>query len=122
MAGFQWNFGTSTPELVLGVRRIETRQNDSTIGGKFDIAIPLNAVTFKTPIVRLMAVGGNRDVQAEFGFGLKLMEWKAVAGLGVQAPYTNVGVNYIFNEGFNPYFGFNTLRKPTAPAVYPDIK
>lgn len=116
MGGVQWNFGTSTPELVVGVRRIETRQNDTTIGGKFDIAIPLNSDAFKAPIVRLMAVGGNRDVQGEFGFGLKLMEWKAVVGAGVQAPYTNGGVNYIFNDGLNPYLGFNTLKKPTAPA------
>jgi hypothetical protein len=115
MAGVQWNFGSSTPELVLGVRRIKTRNNDSTIGGKFDIAIPLNADTYKTPVVRLMGVAGNRDVQGEFGFGLKLMEWKAVVGVGVQAPYTNGGVNYIFNDGLNPYFGFNTLKKPTAP-------
>ena len=85
------------------------------MGGKLDIAIPLNAATYKMPIVRLMAVGGNRDIQAEFGFGLKLMEWKAVVGAGVQAPYSNIGVNYIFNEGLNPYFGFNTLKKPTAP-------
>ncbi len=118
MGGVQWNFGSSSPELVLGVRRIETRQNDSALGGKLDIAIPLNLVTFKTPIIRLMAIGGNRDVQGEFGFGLKLMEWKAVVGAGIQAPYTNGGVNYIFNDGLNPYFGFNTLKKPASPAVY----
>jgi hypothetical protein len=117
MAGVQWNFGTSTPEFVVGVRRIETRRGDSTFGGKFDIAIPLSMKNFKTPIVRVMALAGNRDIQAEFGFGVKLLEWKAVAGLGVQAPYTNGGVNYIFGDGLNPYLGINTLARPNAPTT-----
>jgi hypothetical protein len=72
------------------------------IAVKSDNAIPLHAV------------GGNRDIQAELGIGLKLMEWKALVGVCVQAPNTNGGVNYIFNDCMQPYFSFHTLKSPTA--------
>lgn len=115
-AGLQWNFGASQPELMLGVRRTETRSNQQVVGGKVDIAIPL-LMDFSQirPLIRLVGLAGNRDIQAEFGFGLQTINWRPVLSTGVQVPYANGGLNYIFGQGLNPFLGLNTLNRPPAP-------
>ena len=114
MAGLQWNFGTSTPELVLGTRRTETQSDNSVLGGKFDIVVPLNPATFMKPIVRVMAVGGNRDIQGEFGFATRLIDWKPMLSLGVQGPYSNAGIDLGLDWKIDPFAGFNSLTRPKA--------
>lgn len=115
-AGLQWNFGDSRPELVLGVRRSETNTSNHVAGGKADLAVPLTTQFAEIkPVLRIMGLYGNRDVQAEFGFGMRAFDWKPLAGAGVQAPHANGGLNYVFADGFKAYAGANTLAR--APAA-----
>ena len=117
-AGLQWNFGDSQPELVLGARRSETSTSKEVRGGKIDLAIPLRlSLDEIKPVIRVLGVAGNRDVQGEFGFGLRLLDWKPLIAVGAQVPYANGGVNFVFNDGVKPYVGFNTLKRAVAPRV-----
>ena len=115
-AGLQWNFGDKETNLIFGVRRTQTDVNSVVRGAKFDIAVPLNSEFAKIkPIVRIMGVAGNRDVQAEFGLGFKTLDWKPIIAGGVQVPYFNIGTNYIFDNGFKHYAGINSLKCAVAP-------
>jgi hypothetical protein len=114
-AGLQWNFGDSTPELVIGVRRTQTDNDDEVIGGKIDLTLKLNEKILSQPMLRFVGLAGNRDVQGELAIGVKGFALKPVVGAGVQAPFANAGVNYVFGEGFQIYAGFNSLKKPEKP-------
>lgn len=115
-AGMQWNFGDSRPELVVGVRRSETHASSRVTGGKADLAVPLTTkVAEIKPVLRVMGLYGNRDVQAEFGLGVRAIDWQPLVGAGIQVPYANVGFNYVYRDGFKAYAGANTLTRAPAP-------
>ena len=113
--GIQWDFSDSQPQLVAGVRRLDTRPNGDVAGGKLDIALPLGFDKPLDPTIRAMGVVGTRDIQGEAGLGWKIMSSRAVAAVGVQAPYTNGGVNYVFGDGLKPYLGVNTFSRAPGP-------
>ena len=113
--GIQWDFSDSQPQVVASVRRLQTRTSGDVAGGKFDIALPLTFDKPLDPTIRLMGVVGNRDIQGEAGAGWKIMSSRAVAAVGVQAPYTNGGVNYVFGAGLKPYLGVNTFGRAPGP-------
>ncbi len=116
MVGLHWNFGDVRPELVLGVRRTETLSDDQVFGGKLDVAIPLTTdIATLKPVVRLLGVVGNRDVQGEAGGGIRLLDWQPLIAAGIQAPYSTAGANYFFTDGLKPYLGINSLVQPKAP-------
>jgi hypothetical protein len=114
LGGLQWNFGSSAPELVLGVRRTRTDADDTVVGGKLDFAFPLNAHFFDGLTFRAMGLAGDRDVQGEFGLGLNGFDFKPLIAAGAQGPYVNGGANYIFGVGLQPYLGANSLQRPRA--------
>ena len=120
LAGLQWNFGDSTPEFVVGVRHTRTNTSDNVVGIKGDVAVPLDNKRWKQPVVRVMGVAGNRDVQGELGLGVQVNTWKPVVGAGVQGPFVNGGANYIFGDGLKPYIGVNSLKKPKKRKVVAD--
>ncbi len=115
VAGLQWNFGDSQPELVLAVRRTETMGSSEVLGGKLDVAIPLRFDMNIKPVVRLLGVAGDRDVQGEYGFGFQAFDMKPLLAIGMQAPFTNIGVNYLFGDGYKPYVGLNSFQRAVAP-------
>jgi hypothetical protein len=109
--GIQWNFGSSKPELVVGVRTTQSNRTSNVAGAKFDVAIPLDSKTWMTPTFRVMGLAGSCDVQAEAGLGWNFATSYPLFALGVQAPYATAGVNYTIPNSFAPYVGANTLRK-----------
>ena len=115
LIGLQWNFGTSAPEIVLGFRTTNIRPSGSVWGGKFDVAIPLDADKWRRPTVRVLGVGGRRDVLAEAGLGYSFASSSIVIGAGVQAPFVNVGVNFTPGSTVMPYFGVNSFTRPKGP-------
>jgi hypothetical protein len=116
LAGLQWNFGTSAPEVVLGIRSTRTFRGNDAYGGKLDIAVPVS-VNWNRPIVRVMGVAGVRQVQLEFGGGVRLFDWRPVLGAGLQGLYSNGGTNYLLGQGFEPYLGVNDLGALRKPAT-----
>lgn len=113
-AGIQWNFGSSTPELVLGARTTRSTDTHSVFGGKIDIAIPLDEKAWRMPTLRILGLGGSCDVQGEAGVGYSFATSSPLFALGVQAPYANAGLNYSIGGKLSPYIGLNSLRKPAC--------
>ena len=113
--GIQWDFSDMQPQVVAGVRRIETKTDGNVVGAKLDIALPLGFDKPLDPTIRAMGLVGTRDIQGEAGLGWKIMSSRAVAAVGVQAPYTNGGVNYVFGDGLKPYLGVNTFGRVPGP-------
>jgi hypothetical protein len=116
LAGLQWNFGNGAPEVVLGIRSTRTFRGNDAYGGKLDIAVPVS-LNWNRPVVRVMAVAGVRQVQLEFGGGVRLIDWRPVLGAGLQGHYSNGGTNYLPSEGFAPYLGVNDLGALRKPAT-----
>jgi hypothetical protein len=116
LAGLQWNFGASAPEVVLGIRSTRTFRGNDAYGGKLDIAVPVS-INWNRPVVRVMGVAGVRQVQLEFGGGVRLFDWRPVLGAGLQGLYSNGGTNYLPSEGFAPYIGVNDLGALRRPAT-----
>lgn len=112
--GIQWNFGASSPELVVGARTTRSNATSTVFGGKFDIAFPLNGKTWNQPTVRLLGLGGSCDVQGEAGVGYGFAANAPLFAVGVQAPFSTAGVNYSVPNKFAPYIGVNSLRKPAC--------
>lgn len=120
--GIQWDFGDKKPEIVAAVRRTQTDAQSRVTGGKVDLTMPLALDMNFAPKLRVLGVAGDRNIQAEAGFGLRLTPHSIsplIAG-GVQLPYVNGGANYIFADGLKPYLGFNTIRRAVAPTRTPD--
>ncbi len=114
LVGLQWNFGSSTPELVLGVRTTNIRPSGAVSGVKFDVAIPLNA-NWQKPTVRVLGVGGRRNALAEAGLGYSFASSSIVIGAGVQGPFVSGGFNYAPGSSVMPYFGVNSFNRPKKP-------
>ncbi len=120
LAGLRWNFGTSTPEAVVGFRRTKTKQDNDlgdTKGVQVDFAIPLSAEAIH-PTLRLLGVVGTRQVQGEIGFGIQMIDWKPVGSLGVHAPYSEAGVNYYSGDGWKPYLGIDSIGPVDEPGTH----
>jgi len=65
-------------------------------------------------------LAGNRDVQAEGGLGIRFGnnfgDFKPLLAAGVQAPYVNGGLNFVYGTPMPElYAGVNTLAKTKAP-------
>ena len=113
--GLQWNFGEATPELTGGVRYLTSNDNGLVYGAQADVALPLMSSSFG-PTIRLLGLAGNEDVQAQAGVGYDFASALPLLAVGVQASYFTAGANIELGGDVNPYFGLNTLAKPTLTA------
>ncbi len=117
VAGLRWNFGTSTPEAVVGFRQTRTQRSDAldgTTGGQVDLTVPLSEDAWH-PTLRALGLIGDREVQGQLGGGIRLFDWTLVGSVGLQAPYSEAGLNYLGGDDFQPYVGIDSvgiLHKP----------
>ncbi len=112
--GINWNFGTKAPELVLGVRTLRTGVNKHSSGAQLDVFLPfLGGISFDR--IRLSYVGGKRSVLGQLGFGYSFSQQTPLVGVGVQVPYANFGLDYLFRGTALPYVGLNSLNRPKTP-------
>ncbi len=112
--GINWNFGTKAPELVLGLRSLRTGVDKKSSGAQLDMFLPfLGGISFDR--IRLSYVGGQRSVLGQLGFGYSFSLQTPLVGLGVQVPYANFGLDYLFRGTALPYVGLNSLNRPKMP-------
>ncbi len=112
--GINWNFGTKAPELVLGLRSLRTGVDKKSSGAQLDVFLPfLGGISFDR--IRLSYVGGQRSVLGQLGFGYSFSQQTPLVGLGVQVPYANFGLDYLFRGTALPYVGLNSLNRPKTP-------
>jgi hypothetical protein len=116
VAGVQLDLGTLAPSLYFAVRSAETTTHDQVYGAMLDVSVPaLPQLLDANPIVRVMGLAGNRGFQGEAGAGLRVRDLAPVLAAGVQAPYVNGGLNYIWGDGLHPYAGVSTFGRAIAP-------
>lgn len=116
-AGLKWTLGQGlTPAVVVGFRRATVKSNGDTQGG--DISFSFNLVGGPKPDkLRVKYFNGQENAQGEVGAGYDFSKG-VFAGVGVQGPYSNLGVDYLFTQGapWEPFFMLNTLKKYDKPS------
>ncbi|NOU40876.1 MAG: hypothetical protein HOO85_06330 [Methylotenera sp.] len=115
-AALKWTFGESfKPEAVVGLRHAKVDSNGDTDGS--DISISTKFIGgFELGKLRAKYFNGNETIQGEIGGGYDFVKG-IFAGVGVKAPYSNIGVDYQYsNENhWLPYFMLDTLKKYDKP-------
>jgi hypothetical protein len=115
-AGLNWTLGGGViPQLVLGFRNAKVESGGSTYGTGISMSFHLNK--FAPGKLKLGYFDGQEHLQGEGNVGYDFSSSKFLFGLGAQGPYVNGGVDYLFGDKFDPYFGINTIdyKKP-APS------
>jgi hypothetical protein len=111
--GINWNFGSSGPELVLGARSVRMNASGRGDGARLDFTFPFSGgISFDK--IRLSYVNGHNSAMGEFGFGYSFLQKTPFVTGAIQAPYLQLGVDYLFSGKFMPFVGVNTLKKPKA--------
>ena len=107
--GLRFEFGDNVPEVVGTVRHTYTDTNNTVTGALAEVAIPLSEKLKFGPKVRAMGLVGSPSVQGEAGIGYDFANQQPLIGVGIQGPYIEGGVNYLFDGEFHPYLGVDTF-------------
>lgn len=113
--GLRWSFGSSSFEIVGGVRHEKTSTSDNVTGGQAEIAIPVSRDGFKLPKTRIMGLAGNRSVQGLAGIGYDFDKAAPLLGLGVQGPFSEAGANIYLDGTIDPFLGVNSVDRARGP-------
>jgi len=110
--GLKWTLGAGvTPAVVVGFRHARVQSNGDTKGG--DVSFSFNLVDgIHAGKIRTKYFNGQEKVQGEVGAGFDFTHGIFI-GAGVNAPYSNVGLDYLFSSGspWQPFFMLDTLKK-----------
>jgi hypothetical protein len=117
--GIQYDFGDQEAQVVGAVRHTKTNASNNVIGGKFDVALPIFGEKKFQPTFRVLGLAGSTHVQGELGVGFEMGSNSPLIGAGLQVPYANGGINYVFVDGFEPYLGVNSIGKAKSRNVLP---
>lgn len=115
--GINWNFGVrSGATAVLGYRWAKVKSNDRVHGALADITFVLTGAPVGLGEFHVKALSGSRSVQGELGVGYGFQGEAFLVNGGVRVPYANVGTDYLFGKGWQPYIGVDTLKRVKAHA------
>ena len=116
-AGLKWTLNEGIkPQAVIGFRHAKTESNGDTDGG--DISISAKFIDgFQLGKLRAKYFNGKEKTQGELGAGYDFMNG-LFAGIGIHAPYSNVGVDLLptAKDKIEPYFQLDTIKKNDKPA------
>jgi len=116
-AGLKWTLNEGIkPQAVIGFRHAKTESNGDTDGG--DISISAKFIDgFQLGKLRAKYFNGKEKTQGEVGAGYDFMNG-LFAGIGIHAPYSNVGVDLLptAKDKIEPYFQLDTIKKNDKPA------
>ena len=116
--GLSWDLDshTTVPKLVLGVFSTSVQSNGNTEGA--DLSIRLNMQDHFAPTeVKASYLNGTNNLQGELGLGYDFRKNAPLLGLGVNAPYANVGVDATSLKDYNPFLIIHSqdqFQKPTT--------
>ena len=114
-AGFEWQFGTGAgiaPKMVFGLRSLTVKDSNTVSGG--DLSLRFDVLhQGKLDSIRLMYVGGNRDVQHNIGGGYSFTDAQPLITVAIQSSYSRIGTDYVYGtHSFRPYVELSSLEKP----------
>ena len=103
------------PEVVVGFRHSRVESSGDTQGGDISLSMKVFNV-FQLGKIRAKYFNGQESVQGEVSGGWDFTKG-FFAGLGVKAPYSNIGVDYLpkASNNFEPYIIIDTLKKNNKP-------
>jgi len=114
-AGLVWTLNNQlsyVPDISLGVRSLAVKSDNHVSGAEANLRVNLKDAPSLNS-VRLLYVGGNRDLQGNIGVGYSFLHKDFLATLAGSAPYSKLGVDYLFREkSFQSYLEVNSLAKP----------
>ena len=115
-AALKWSLGDGfTPAVVVGYRHARVNDNGDTDGE--DVSFSFNLLGgFQAGKLRAKYFNGGESTQNEIGGGYDFANG-IFAGVGVKAPYSNIGVDFHFSKDapWQPYFMLDTLKKYDKP-------
>ncbi len=107
--GLRFEFGDNAAEVVGSVRHTYTDTNNTVTGFLGEVAVPVITEHNHGPKIRAMGLVGSTCVQGTAGVGYDFANNQALIGAGVQGPYVEGGVNFLFNSELHPYVGVNSF-------------
>lgn len=114
--GINWNFGVRTgATAVLGYRDAKVKSNGNVDGFKVEATWVLSGAPMGFGELRAKYLKGERSAQGEVGLGFSGAHEAFLIHGGVQGPYINGGVDYLFNKGWLASIGVNSLGKVKKP-------
>jgi hypothetical protein len=120
----KWTFGNGFfPEIVVGFRHASVSSNGDVYGGDASFAFKIFDGTswgFLPGKFRLKYFNGADYMQAEAGGGYDFGKNSFFVGIGGQAPFTNIGLDYNFTASnpLEPYFMLNSIGQYTKPGTH----
>jgi hypothetical protein len=111
--GIQYDFGDQEAQVVGAVRHTKTNASSSMLPCRY-----FGEKKFQ-PTFRVLGLAGSTHVQGELGVGFEMGSNSPLIGAGLQVPYANGGINYVFVDGFEPYLGVNSIGKAKSRNVLP---
>ncbi len=122
--GLNWSLGGgATPALVLGVSRAKVKTNGDTTGANLSFLVNLSGGGEPAKIKLGYLNGSKNTLQSELGVGYNFLKSTPLIGAGLNAPYVNLGVDWNFGEGFDPYATLRSqgaFKKPTGTTCVKD--
>jgi hypothetical protein len=117
-AGLKWTLNEGIkPQAVIGFRHAKTESNGDTDGG--DISISAKFIDgLQLGKLRAKYFNGKENTQGEVGAGYDFMNG-LFAGVGVHAPYSNLGVDLLptAKDKIEPYFQLDTIKRNDKPIL-----
>ncbi len=117
-AGLKWTLNEGVkPEAVLGVRHARVDSSGDTDGA--DLSISAKFIeSFQLGKLRAKYFNGKESTQGEVGAGYDFINGM-FAGIGIHAPYSNVGVDLLPNakDKIEPYFQLDTIKRNDKPMI-----
>ena len=100
---------------MLGYRDAHVKKNGNVDGWKVEATLVLSGAPIGFGELRAKYLAGERDVQGEIGLGFSGAHEAFLIAGGVQGPYINGNVDYLFNKGWLASIGVNSLGKMKKP-------
>lgn len=101
-AGLAWTLGAkknaAIPDLVVGVRSIKVKSNDSVSNGA-DLSARIGfASGLSFDSLRLSYVGGKREILGNVGVGYSFSNQSFFSTVAAQGAYSRIGLDYDFRS------------------------
>ncbi|MCC7463238.1 MAG: hypothetical protein IT480_12335 [Gammaproteobacteria bacterium] len=114
--GINWNWGVRDgATVVVGYRWARVNGNGRVNGSLIDLTFPLSGADFGLGELHVKGLTGQRSAQVELGVGYGFQGDAFLLNGGARGPYVNLGTDYLFGKGWQPYVGIDTLGHVKRP-------
>ena len=114
--GINWNFGVRNgATAVVGYRDAHIKTNNNVDGWKVEATWVLSGAPMGFGEIRAKYLKGERDVQGELGLGFSGAHEAFLLNGGVQGPYVNGNIDWLWGKGLLFSIGANTLDSVKKP-------